>query len=365
MVSMGVMTDFHHRLEGWEVLVLGGTGLIGSHVVRSFASRGARVRVLVRRSSRRDVLLGVPGVVFHEGNLFDLPSLRQALDGCQILVHAAAPYPTRAFGRRGQMRRARESVLNVVDAARFYASRENSRTPVDPIAPPGKLIRIVYVSAPTTIAPATEEKHLANEERSYSKPPDGAPYFRVKEFMEREFMMTSLLEDLPVVIVNPTFVVDAYDPRPTSGQLLLAIAKRELPFLLKGHLNVVAGRDVGEGILLAAMKGEPGERYILGGENMTLKNLVQRIARISGVRAPRTTLPMGLAEGIAWITEVLALLKPGSRPLFPVNGLHLLKRSRWMDSSRAKRELGWRTTSVDEAIKRALEWFQKTGMLRA
>lgn len=365
MGAMGVMTSIHDRLEGWEVLVLGGTGLIGSHVVRSFASRGARVRVLVRPESRRDVLMGVPGVAFREGDLFDVSSLRQALDGCQIFVHAAAPYPTRAFGRRGQMRRARESLLNVVDAARFCASRENSGSPVNPLIPPRKLVRVVYVSAPTTIAPATDKNRLANEERSYLKPPDGAPYFRVKEFMEREFMMTSLLEDLPVVIVNPTFVVDAYDSRPTSGQLLLAIAKRELPFLLKGNVNVVAGCDVGEGILLAAMRGEPGERYILGGENMTLRNLVHRIARISGVRAPRATLPMAFAEVIAWLSEILALLKPGSRPLLPVNGLHLLRRSRWMDSSRAKRELGWRTTSVDEAIKRALEWFQKTGMLRA
>lgn len=359
------MNTVPDKLEGWKVLVLGGTGLIGTHVVRSFSSRGAEVRVLVRPGSRRDILNGLPGVEFRKGDLFDLDSLREALAGCQILVHSAAPYPTRAFGRRQQIRRARESLLNVVDAAHYHAPRVVPPAPLDPVTAPRRLARVIYVSAPTTIAPSGNDRPLANEDGAYAKPPDSAPYFHVKDFMEREFMTAAVLEDLPVIVVNPTFVVDAFDPRPTSGQLLLAVANERLPFLLKGNINLVAGRDVGEGILLAAMNGKPAERYILGGENMTLKNLVYRIAHASGVQPPKLTLPFPLAEGIAWLTEFLALLKPGARPLFPINGLHMLRRSCWVDSSRAKRELGWRTTSVNDAIKRALVWFQRTGMLKA
>lgn len=347
-------------LEGWIVLVLGGTGLIGSHTVRSFAARGAEVRALVRETSRRDTIEGVAGVRFVTGDLTDAGSLQEAVSGCHLLVHSAATYATRAFERDRQMRLARQTVANVLDACRTHRARQD---PVDWGRVPDGLVRMVYVSSPTTVAPPSEPGRMANESDTYTEPPDWAPYFHVKASMESEMMTAAEAEGLPIVTVVPTFVLDEYDSKPTTGQLILSVAHKQMPVLLPGEINVVPGRDVGEGIALAATRGTPGRRYILGGENMSLESLIGRIAAATGVTAPKIRLPFWMAEGVAWISELAAVVT-GKPPLLPINGLHMLRRSRYLDSSRAARDLGWTAGPVDDAIRRAVAWFRERGMLK-
>jgi dihydroflavonol-4-reductase len=222
--------------------------------------------------------------------------------------------------------------------------------------------RLVYVSSATTVAPSPEGAP-STEERRYERPPSPTPYFAAKEAMERMALRAASEEGLPVVVVNPSLVVDAPDPKPTSGQLLLAVARRWLPFLLRGRVNVVAGRDVGEGIALAARHGRAGERYILGGENMPLEDFLRLVARLAGVSAPRWFLPLWMAEVLAWKTEVLALLTPWRPPLFPLHALHMLRHGTYLDSTKAATELGWRSGSVEAAVRRALDWFREEGRL--
>jgi dihydroflavonol-4-reductase len=350
-------------LEGWTVLVLGGTGLIGAHVVRSVVARGGRVRVLVRPGSRRDVVDGLPGVAFVDGDLFDPPSLKAAASGCQILIHAAAPYPRSASGRASLLEAARRSMENVLAAVRSRAADDPPSPPLSRAPVPGRLVRAVYVSSYSTIASNGGPTTPADEQGFHVTPPDGAAYFEVKELMERMARNAARNEGLPIVIVNPSFVIDAYDPKPTTGRFLIAVLKKRMPVLLTGFVNAVAGSDVGEGVVLAALNGCPGERYILGNENMTLDELVRRVARVGHVAPPGLRIPMALAEGMAWISEGIASLTPGKTPVFPINGLRMLKRMTYLDSSRAERELGWERTPVDPAIQRAVAWLRADGMI--
>ncbi|MBD3334594.1 MAG: NAD-dependent epimerase/dehydratase family protein [Candidatus Eisenbacteria bacterium] len=351
-------------LKGWRVLLLGGTGLIGAHVARSLQKRGAQLRVLIRRRSRCDLLEDLSGVEYVTGDLHAPSSLEAAMSGCQMVIHAAAPYPTRATGAAKQIRRAERSMHNVLEAARRFALPKTLPPPLGAGPPPEGMARLVYVSSPTTIAPppaAESGKRAANEDDVYDTPPNGAPYFIIKEQMERQARAAARDHRLPVVIVNPTLVVGAYDAKPTTGQFIIAVARRRMPFLLEGNVNVVPGHDVGEGVVLAGLYGIPGQRYILGGENMTVADLTRRIAMATGVQPPTRTIPMPVAQAVSWLTEGLALFTPQRPPLFPMNALQMLRRSQPLDTSRAVQELGWRKTPVDDAILRAVEWLRNEG----
>ncbi|MBU1699034.1 MAG: NAD-dependent epimerase/dehydratase family protein [Candidatus Eisenbacteria bacterium] len=355
------------RLDGWEALVLGGTGLIGAHAVRSLSRRGVKVRVLIRSShTRRDVLDDVPGVRFIRGDLFSLSSLESAMEGCHLFVHAAGPYPVSARNRDHEIQRAHQSMTNILDAMRRNVAGEVRSAPLNTESIPDGLVRAVYVSSSTTIAPPGNGEPLqrmANEDNLYEEPPKGPSYFAVKEAMERKARDAARGEGLPIVIVNPSLVIGPYDTKPTTGQLVVSVARNRMPFLLHGNINVVTAKDVGEGIVLAALRGEPGHRYILGSENMTMDDLVRRIAMATGARPPKLHLPVVLAKIFSYLTEGLSVLTPGRPPLFPLNGLHMLLKSQYLDASRAREELGWNPSSVDLAITQAVAFLRKEGRI--
>jgi dihydroflavonol-4-reductase len=167
---------------------------------------------------------------------------------------------------------------------------------------------------------------------------------------------------LPVVIVNPTFCVDELDARRSTAQLMLPLAKRQIPASLPGRLNAVATRDVGRGIVLAAQRGRIGQRYILGGENMTSRAFLERCARAAGVPAPRAEMPLGLAEAISLVTEILAWTTR-TRPLFPLTGIRMAKHGQAYDISLARAELGYEPSPIEAAIERAYAWYRAQGWL--
>ena len=162
---------------------------------------------------------------------------------------------------------------------------------------------------------------------------------------------------LPVVIVNPTFCVDEFDDHRSTAQLLVPLAKGMLPAYVPGRLNAVATRDVGEGIWQAAELGRIGARYILGGENLTSREFLERCARVAGVAAPRLALPIGFAECASFMSEAFARLT-GTRPLFPMAGVRMLKHSQPYDITLAREELGFTPTTLDAAIERAYAWYR-------
>ena len=335
--------------------------MIGAHAVRACLTRGIAVRALIRSTSDLRNLADVQ-VERAEGDLMNPPSLREALDGCDVVLHAAAPYPTRYFGKAKLIADARRGMRHVLDAA---AAAPDVR-------------RLVYVSSVTTIGmpsasdgrPAPHSRP-AREEDTDHPIRDGAPYFDLKQTLEE---MARFADDasspLPsgvqgrceVVIVNPAFCIDAFDANRTTAQLLIPLAKRQIPAYIPGVLNAVPTQDVGEGIVLAAERGKNGERYILGGENLPTDELLKRCAQVAGVPAPTRGFPIGLAEGVSMMTEVIACLTR-TRPLFPMAGIRMSKHGQALDSGRAKRELGYRATDLDAAIRRAYDWYRQQGFL--
>jgi dihydroflavonol-4-reductase len=279
-----------------------------------------------------------------EGDLHDRASLERALAGCDLAIHAAAPYPKRHFGKGRLLADARHGMGNLLAAARGAG---------------GSLRRLVYVSSATTIGVPDEARPARETDERRVR--DSAPYFAVK-FLLEDLAREAAAGGVPVVVVNPTFCVDEYDDHRTTAQLMLPLARRRLPAYLAGRLNAVATRDVGEGILLAAERGRPGERYILGGENLGSREFLERCARAVAVPAPRRALPLALAEPISLATEIVAALS-GTPPLFPLTGIRMLRHSQAYDVTRARDELGYAPTSLDAAIERAYAWYRRRGWL--
>jgi dihydroflavonol-4-reductase len=337
-----------------RALILGATGMIGAHAVRACLRRGLAVRALVRPQSSFRLLAGC-NVEAVTGDLFDRASLDRALAGCDLVLHCAAPYPTRYFGRRAFLAQARAGMAGLLAAA---------ATAHRPAAGEASLRRIVYVSSATTIGRPPRGDGRAPRpscETDLDRAPDRSPYFAAK-FMMEDLAREAAGNGLPLVIANPTFCVDEYDEHRTTAQLMIPLAKGQIPAYLPGTLNAVATRDVGEGLLLAAERGRIGERYILGAENMTSREFLERCAAAAGVSPPRMALPLPLAEGLGWITEALAAIL-GRRPLFPLAGIRMMKWSQPYSIERARRELGFSPEPVSGAIERAYAYYRSRGWL--
>lgn len=308
-------------------------------------------RALVRSDSDRQLLTGLPVEVL-EGDLRDRASLERALAGCDLAIHAAAPYPKRHFGKAELLAEARRGMENLLQAAAAHAGGG------------GALRRLVYVSSATTIgvpAASGDTPRRPARETDTLRVRDTAPYFAVKFLME-DLARGAAERGLPLVIVNPTFCVDEFDAHRTTAQLMIPLARRQLPAYLPGTLNAVATRDVGRGAVLAAERGRLGERYLLGGENLTTRELLERCARAAGVLPPRHALPFAVAEPVSLVTELIAWLTR-TPPLFPMTGIRMSRHAQAYDITRAREELGYAPTPLDDAIARAYAWYRARGWI--
>ncbi len=344
-----------------RALIIGATGMIGAHATRACLAHGIAVRALVRHGSDRSLLekiagatppLGLRGLSFATGDLGDPSSLASAREECDLVIHAAAPYPRKHFGKGAFLQAAQTGMRNFLNAMRDGISSSSSS------GPPAS--RVVYVSSSTTIGLRADASRLANEE-DQRRAPDRSPYFSVK-FLLEDLAMQAAAEGLPIVVVNPTLCVDEYDDHRTTAMLLIPLAQGKVPAYLKGSLNAVATRDVGEGIVLAAGQGRPGRRYILGGENLETRDLLARCARAAGAKAPRIAIPMPLAETLSMATETIAHVTR-TAPLFPMSGVRMSKWSQPFSIARAQTELGYQPTSLDDAIDRAYAWYRMRGWM--
>ncbi len=335
-----------------RILILGATGMIGAHAVRAAVRHGIRVRALLRPASDRQLLAGLD-VEMVCGDLHDRASLERAFADCDLAAHAAAPYPRRSLGKSALLATARSGMANLLAAAAHAAQSAGDHP----------LRRLVYVSSATTIGRPPPTPARPARESDEEPVRESCAYFALK------FMLESMAGDAaragtPIVIVNPTFCVDEFDSHRTTAQLMLPLARRQIPAYLHGLLNAVATRDVGEGIILAALRGRPGERYILGGENLTSREFLARCARVAGVPAPKRAFPLPLAETVSWATEIIGWLT-GTAPLFPLTGIRMIKQGQPFDIGRARAELGYEPTSIDAAMERAYAWYRQRGWLPA
>ncbi len=327
------------------VLVTGAAGFVGSAVVRRMLGRGYAVRALVRQTSDRRNIDGLE-VETVVGDLTDRASLVDALRGCTGLCHVAAAYR-----------------LWVPDPApMFRVNVDGTRDLLEAAAEAG-VERIVYTSSVATLgilpggAPADEDTPAAFADMI-------GPYkqskFRAEELVRRLIASRSL----PVVIVNPSTPIGPGDVRPTpTGRMIVEAAAGRMPAYVDTGLNVVHVDDVAEGHVLAFEKGDVGERYVLGGEDMALKDILAAIARITGGRPPRLSIPHDLILPIAYAAEAWARLGGRGEPFVTVDGLRMAKKKMFFSSAKARRALGYAPRPAVEALSDAVAWFRDNGYL--
>ncbi len=320
-------------------LVTGATGFIGSHVVRQLLLRGSRVRILARNSSRKTNIEAF-GCEIAIGDLKDLTSLLRCVQGCRRVFHVAADY--RLWSRNPQ-----EIYDNNVGGTRNLLSA----------CCEAGVERVVYTSTVGTIgmrkdgAPADEESPV--------KLDDMIGHYKRSKFMAEQVAQEFAASGLPVIIVKPTTPVGAGDIKPTpTGKIILEFIKGRMPAYVDTGLNMVGVADVARGHLLAEEKGRVGERYILGGENWTLEEILDALARICGRHLPRIRIPWTLALVAAYLDNTLMGTILRREPLIPLEGVRMARYKMFVSSEKARRELGYNPQPVQKALCEAVEYFR-------
>jgi dihydroflavonol-4-reductase len=326
------------------VLVTGATGFLGSAVARALVARGVKVRALARASSPRDNLARLDCEVV-AGDLTDQPSLAAAMRGVRYLFHVAADYRFWARDPSVILRANVDGTRNLMQEA-LAAGVE----------------RIVHTSSVATLklsgatGPVDETAPLA---------PDQAigVYKRSKTLAERAVETMIERDRLPAVIVNPTTPIGPRDIKPTpTGRILLDAARGKIPAFVDTGLNFAHVDDIAEGHLLAFERGRIGERYILGGENVLLRNLLATVAGAVGRRAPSIRLPRLPIFPLAYGAQAFAYVT-GKEPLLTVDGLRMSRYHMFFTSAKAERELGYRSRAYQDGVIDALAWFRTAGYL--
>ncbi len=326
-------------------LVTGSTGFVGSHVARQLVAAGDRVRVLVRRSSKLQALDGV-AVERIEGDLRDALSLDRAMRGVRRVFHVAADYRL--------WTKAPEEI--------YESNVEGTKRLFEAAAQAG-VERIVYTSTVATIAVSGHGGRLPNEATVATLDQMIGHYKRSKFLAELEAIKAAGA-GVPVVIVNPAAPVGPGDWKPTpTGRVIVDFLNGKMPAYVDTGLNLVAVEDVATGHLLAAEKGRIGERYILGCRNMTLKEILEVLAPMAGRRAPRVRLPHAFALAAGYADEWFSRLA-GREPQIPVEGVKMSRHRMFVASDKAERELGYRPSSVEAALERAVRWYEGNGYVR-
>jgi dihydroflavonol-4-reductase len=325
-------------------LVTGATGFVGSAVVRALLAAGHSVRVLARPNSDRRNLAGLP-VSLVEGSLENSASLQAAVTGCQFLFHVAADY--------------RLWVRN--PAAMLHTNVDGTRNLMRAAMAAG-VTRIVYTSSVATLGHCLERP--ADETTPSSLEDMTGPYKRSKFLAEEEVQRMFREEGLPAVIVNPSTPIGPGDIKPTpTGRLIVEAASGKVPAYLDTGLNVVHVDDVAAGHLLALEKGILGERYVLGGDNLLLAEILGTIAKSVGRRPPTVKLPRLPLYPLAVAAEAWGRLS-GHEPFLTLDGLKMAKWRMWFSSTKAERDLGYRHRPSEQAIVDAIGWFQANGYVR-
>jgi len=326
-------------------LVTGATGFVGSHVARQLVSAGQSVRVLVRPNSNLEALAGLH-VEYFEGDLSDQESLERAMHGIRRVFHVAADY------RLWTPRPEEIYETNVEGTRKLLAAARHARVE-----------RIVYTSTVATIA-VPRNGALPNEDTQASLNEMIGHYKRSK-FLAEQVAVEAVSAGVPVVIVNPTAPVGPWDWKPTpTGRIILDFLKGKMPAYVDTGLNVAPVEDIAAGHLLAAEKGRVGQRYILGGRNMTLKQILDALSAITGRPAPRVRLPHAVALAAGYADQWFSRLA-GREPQIPVEGVKMSRHRMFVESDKAERELGYKPTSVEAALERAVSWYQQHGYLNA
>lgn len=324
-----------------KTFVTGATGFIGASIVRELLKDGREVRALVRKASDTSNLSGLD-VEFWQGDLRDHDGLRQGLQGCDVLYHAAADY--RLWSR---------------NPADMYRVNVEGTAAILKAALEAGISRAVYTSSVGTLGnpgdgtPGTESTPVTLS--------DMVGHYKKSKFLAEREAEKLAARGLPLVIVNPSTPVGPLDIKPTpTGRIIVDFLNRNMPAYLDTGLNIIAVEDCARGHILAEKNGRIGEKYILGAVNLTLREIFALLEDITGQKAPRIRLPYTPVLLAAYINEGLARIT-GKEPLIPLAGVQMAAKFMFFDSSRAVRELGLPQTPVKDALQRAVDWFRQNG----
>ena len=320
-----------------DVLVTGATGFVGANVARLLVAQGHHVRVLARPASNLRALEGCP-VEVRRGDVLEPGSVAQAIKGCAAVFHVAGDY--RLWAR---------------NPSEIYRNNVDGTHTVLEACAQSRVERVVYTSSIATLGrpkdggPATETTPVCLD--------DMIGAYRRSKFLAERVAEEYAARGLPVVIVNPSAPFGPWDVKPTpTGQLVLDYVRGRMFATLDTGFNLVHVADVAHGHLLAAARGRVGEKYILGGENHSLTEIVRMLARITGIRAPRVRVPHALVYLVALASEGLARVTRHS-PHVTLTGARIARRRMYVSADKAVRELGLSQTPVEQALRDAVDWF--------
>jgi dihydroflavonol-4-reductase len=324
-----------------KVLVTGATGFIGGNLARELWRRGDDVRALVRPGSNR-LTIEDTGIVPVEGDILDRPSVDRAVQGCEAVFHVAAAYTFWSRNPAEVSRTNVEGTINVLEAARQAG-----------------VSRTVYTSTVGTIG--IPKDGLGTEDTALD-PKSLHGRYKGSKYQAEQEALSMAAAGMPLVVVNPTAPVGPWDVKPTpTGKMILDFLRRKVPAYLKTGMNVVDVADVVEGHILALEKGRPGERYILGNRNVSLKEIFDILSSLTGLSAPRIRAPYWLVVGVGYADRFVEGTLLRREPAIPVEGVLASKTPAYVSCEKAVRELGQPQRPIEDALKQAVDWFASHG----
>lgn len=325
-------------------LVTGAAGFLGSHVTRQLVARGENVRVLMRASSSNRAISDL-SLEYVTGDLRDAASLERAMKDVKRVFHVAADY--RLWAKKPQ------DIYdsNVGGTKNLLAAAKNAG-----------IEQLIYTSTVATIA--VDRPEIPNEFTD-SKLEEMIGHYKRSKWMAEQEALQAARNGLPVIVAMPTTPVGPWDWKPTpTGKIILDFLNGKMPGYVETGLNFVGVEECAAGHLLVSEKGKVGERYLLGAENLTLKEMLDTLAKITGLRAPGMKIPHGVALGVAYVESAFSRLV-GKEPQIPVEGVRIARHKMFVDCSRARTELGFQPGAVEAALERAARWYQTNGYVSA
>jgi dihydroflavonol-4-reductase len=325
-----------------KVFLTGATGFVGSHVARAYAAAGAELRLLTRKSSKLAAIEGITAEVV-VGDLRQVESLRTALRGCDALVHVAADYR-----------------LWVRNPAEMYAANVDGTRELLKLAREEGVGKVVYTSSVATMG-FKADGTIVDEATPVSLDDMIGPYKRSK-FMAEQEAIKAARAGQHVMILNPTTPIGAGDAKPTpTGRIFVDFLNRKFPAYVDTGLNLVDVSEIARMNVVALERGTPGERYILGGENVSLKQILDRMAVMTGLPSPTMKVPHAVALAFAYFDENFTGKLLGKEPRATVEEVRMSRKMMFASSAKAERELGFRVLPVDAAMRSSIEWFLANG----
>jgi dihydroflavonol-4-reductase len=325
-------------------LVTGAAGFLGSHVTRQLVARGEQVRVLLRPSSQNRAIADLP-LEYVTGDLRDTASLDRAMKAVKRVFHVAADYRLWAKHSKDIYDSNVAGTKNILAAAK--------RAGVE---------QFIYTSTVATIA---VDRPVRPNEATDSKLEEMVGHYKRSKWMAEREALNAAKEGLAVIVAMPTTPVGPWDWKPTpTGKIIVDFLNGGMPGYVETGLNFVGVEECAAGHLLVAEKGKVGERYLLGGENLTLKQLLDILARITGLRAPSMKIPHRVALGAAYVSTIFSRMI-GKEPGITIEGVKIAQHMMFVDCARAQKELGFKAGAVSAALERAVRWYEANGYVKA